>query len=490
MQRGDDHQDQSSFWPSEWLTVLDPCAPKKISNKDSSGFVKRADMLDTVHRDKKNIERTKLLASLDPDPMSHVNIGCVRATIRLFCVDERDSLDQKLINVLAQELGVEASDIDLDLIQNSGDPDPPEENSPSFVDAHILVAAKTKLEVFRVHGMMSLLIKQDGALQSALLRLGMHKNVICKMISKPKIVLSKVASAEESGSDSKAADASIKPDKTPQRRIMTNVIPAHRVAAQGHVGRIAPCALVGIGFSIPQISLMNHPRSAGIGVLFTVTCKGEVVVDRVCEGSSAFGYVLPGDVFTRVGSDEVTVASVPFLATKLTGPEQSTVGSTGPSRILPSNMRTHLQSPFTPMILFPACTDRSDAPQQAGCLAAVLEISHAGVRSLAPGSGPPHLARPARQTPPRRGPPTARHSPPRRRPAALGSAPPSAGDVRGDRACSAEDVTPPAGREPQCRRPDGFHRPDDIATRHPRGAWTARRAAPDGGCSRHPGSVV
>ena len=65
-------------------------------------------------------------------------------------------------------------------------------------------------------------------------------------------------------------------------------------------------------------------------MLLRVTAAGEVLVDRVCEGSSAAGLLLPGDVFTRVGAEAVVAASAPFLATKLLGPEHSKIGSAAP----------------------------------------------------------------------------------------------------------------------------------------------------------------
>lgn len=77
---------------------------------------------------------------------------------------------------------------------------------------------------------------------------------------------------------------------------------------------------------------MKAQSTAGIGVLLKVTSKGEVVVDRVCEGSGAFGYILPGDVFTRIGADEASLGSAPFVATRLIGPENSTIGNPSASR--------------------------------------------------------------------------------------------------------------------------------------------------------------
>ena len=228
-------EEGSSFWPVRWLTALDPCTPKRITKEESVEHVRRADILDSVHRDKKSMEHSE--RSKVVDPLSHVNIGCVRSTIRFFSVDERDALDQKLVSAMAQELGVNPEDVDVDLIENS---ELTEESSSKSVDVHILIAAKTKLEVFRIHGMMSLLLKHDGALQSALLRLGMHKNFACKLLSKPKIVLSAVSSPEGTQHSPKVADAMAKPDRCAQRRIIANVIPAKRAVNQGHAGEPRP----------------------------------------------------------------------------------------------------------------------------------------------------------------------------------------------------------------------------------------------------------
>jgi hypothetical protein len=79
-------------------------------------------------------------------------------------------------------------------------------------------------------------------------------------------------------------------------------------------------------------------------VLLKVTAKGEAVVDSVCHGASAHGYVLPGDIFTRMGSEEIATPSVPYIASKLVGLEGSIVGE--------ADRPTHCRASTLP---YPAC---------------------------------------------------------------------------------------------------------------------------------------